>query len=65
MALDIAQQALEMGEVPVGCVFVRNDVVLAEGRNDTNNSFNATRHAEFLAIDKVLASHDKSIFKGT
>ncbi|KAH8107155.1 tRNA specific adenosine deaminase [Cristinia sonorae] len=54
-ALAMAEDALEAGEVPVGCVFVRHDVIIAKARNRTNELRNATRHAELEAIDCILA----------
>ncbi|THH33905.1 hypothetical protein EUX98_g306 [Antrodiella citrinella] len=35
-ALAMAEEALETGEVPVGCVFVRENVIIAQARNRTN-----------------------------
>ena len=56
-ALGQAELALVHGEVPVGCVFVddRNTVV-TEGFNLTNQTRNGTRHAELVAMDKLIAS---------
>eukprot|EP00124_Ichthyophonus_hoferi_P004444 Ihof_evm4s489 gene=Ihof_evmTU4s489 len=51
-AFEVAKEALRAMEVPVGCVIVREGEVLATGRNETNETKNATRHAEFVAIDK-------------
>ena len=52
-ALDVAFQALHHGEVPVGCVVVRNGEVVAGGANETNETMNPTRHAEFVAIESL------------
>jgi tRNA-specific adenosine deaminase 2 len=52
-----AQRAQDEGEVPVGCVLVRGDAVVARGRNATNASRNGTRHCEFVAVDALLAAH--------
>ncbi|GAB5593991.1 tRNA(adenine34) deaminase [Umbelopsis nana] len=65
LALEAAHRAYEAMEVPVGCVFVRNGEVLARGGNKPNASLNATRHAEFEAIDEILSKNDASIFKDT
>ncbi|KAF9009297.1 cytidine deaminase-like protein [Hymenopellis radicata] len=54
-ALDMAGEALAAGEVPVGCVFVRDGEIIAKARNRTNELRNATRHAELEAIDQILA----------
>ncbi|KAF2974454.1 hypothetical protein EK904_010014 [Melospiza melodia maxima] len=53
-ALDVAKEALEKGEVPVGCLLVYNGEVIGRGRNEVNETKNATRHAEMVAIDRVL-----------
>ena len=53
-AFTYAREALLVGEVPVGCVFIFNDEVIAGGRNDVNATKNATRHAEFVAIDNLI-----------
>jgi len=57
LALNEAQKAFNRLEVPVGCVIVRNGRVLAGGSNKTNESRNATRHAELEAIDTILEAH--------
>ncbi|NXK08750.1 ADAT2 deaminase, partial [Herpetotheres cachinnans] len=49
-----AKEALEKGEVPVGCLLVHNGEVVGRGRNEVNETKNATRHAEMVAIDQVL-----------
>ncbi|KAH9853402.1 cytidine deaminase-like protein [Lenzites betulinus] len=54
-AMDMAEEALAAQEVPVGCVFVRNNTIIARARNRTNQLRNATRHAELEAIDEILA----------
>ncbi|XP_069033547.1 tRNA-specific adenosine deaminase 2 [Embiotoca jacksoni] len=53
-ALDMAGEALQEGEVPVGCLMVSGDHVVARGRNDVNQTKNATRHAEMVALDQIL-----------
>jgi tRNA-specific adenosine deaminase 2 len=52
-ALDLATEAVEAGEVPVGCVFVYNGEVIAKGRNTVNETRNATRHAELNCLDQT------------
>lgn len=49
-----AEEALAALEIPVGCVLVKDDSVIASGRNMTNQGRNATLHAEFVAMDKLL-----------
>ncbi|KAI8130774.1 tRNA-specific adenosine deaminase 2 [Lucilia cuprina] len=48
-----ARLALSAGEVPVGCVFIYNDTIIARGGNQVNATKNATRHAEFICIDQL------------
>lgn len=38
----------------MGCVLVKDGQVVARGRNLTNEGRNATLHAEFVAMDKLL-----------
>ncbi|KAF7477451.1 Hypothetical predicted protein [Marmota monax] len=51
-AMQMAKQALENTEVPVGCLMVYNNEVVGKGRNEVNQTKNATRHAEMVAIDQ-------------
>ncbi|GBP79983.1 tRNA-specific adenosine deaminase 2 [Eumeta japonica] len=53
-ALELAKEALNVQEVPVGCVFVIGDKIIAESRNTVNETRNPTRHAEINCIDIVL-----------
>lgn len=53
-AFQEARAALAVGEVPVGCVFVYKNSIIARGANAVNATKNATRHAEFVCIDQVL-----------
>ncbi|XP_028252527.1 tRNA-specific adenosine deaminase 2 isoform X2 [Parambassis ranga] len=53
-AFDMARDALENGEVPVGCLMVYKGQVVGKGRNEVNETKNATRHAEMVALDQVL-----------
>lgn len=54
-AMVMAEEALAHSEVPVGCVFVRKNSIIARARNRTNELRNASRHAELEAIDLILA----------
>lgn len=53
-ALEKARESLKNGEVPVGCLFVYKNEVIATGNNTVNETRNATRHAELNCIDAVL-----------
>ncbi|OYU89816.1 MAG: tRNA-specific adenosine deaminase [Bradyrhizobiaceae bacterium PARB1] len=50
LALKAAQTAGEAGEVPIGCVIVRNGEVIASAGNRTLTDKDPTAHAEVLAI---------------
>ncbi len=63
LAIAQAEFAVAAGEVPVGCVFVRDEVVIGEGFNATNEECNATRHAELVAIDSILDNFGSEIFE--
>ena len=52
-ALKDAQIALEMGELPVGCVIAKGNQILARGHNLRENTFDPTAHAEIVAIRKA------------
>lgn len=54
--------ALKEKEVPVGCVVVYKNEIIGRGHNETVATRNATRHAEFVAIDQILQKYDESIF---
>ena len=49
-ALNLAAQAQAAGEVPVGAVIIKDDVLLAEGFNQPISRDNATAHAEIIAL---------------
>ena len=50
MALDLARQAAAAGEVPVGCVIVKDGAVVGTGRNRREEKRSALSHAEVEAI---------------
>lgn len=49
-ALKEAQKAYEQDEVPVGCVIVLGDKVIARGHNSVERLQDPTAHAEILCI---------------
>ena len=55
-ALAEARAAAQGGEVPVGCVIVRDGAVIARGRNATIAARDPTAHAEMLAIRAAAAA---------
>jgi tRNA(adenine34) deaminase len=50
LAINEAARALELGEVPVGAVVVRDGVVIATGYNHPIATHDPTAHAEIMAL---------------
>lgn len=50
LALKAAENAAKSGEVPIGCVIVRDNSVIAAASNRTLTDRDPTAHAELLAI---------------
>jgi tRNA(adenine34) deaminase len=55
LALDEAQKAKEVGEVPIGAVIVSDGVVIARGFNQPIRLHDATAHAEIAAIREACS----------
>jgi tRNA(adenine34) deaminase len=56
MALEEARAAQAAGEVPVGCVIVRDGAVIARAGNRTLADRDPTAHAELLAIRQAAVA---------
>lgn len=52
-AYEMAKQAYDDGEVPVGAVIVRESIIIAKGRNRREKAKNALLHAEIDAINNA------------
>lgn len=52
-ALKQAKKAAEIDEVPIGCIIVYNDKIIARGYNRRNIQGSTLAHAEILAIKKA------------
>ncbi len=50
LALELAEESAQDGEVPVGCVIVHEGNVVGRGRNRRENGRSALAHAELEAI---------------
>lgn len=59
-ALELAAEAADAGEVPVGAVITRGEEVVAEARNAMRNSLDPTAHAEMAAIRVAAAALGRS-----
>ena len=52
-ALHQAKRAAAVGEIPIGCVIVRDGKVIARGFNQRRSKKTTLAHAEMTAIDKA------------
>ena len=52
-AIREAKKAYALDEVPIGCVIVREDKIIARGYNRRNTDKNTLAHAEMSAIKKA------------
>lgn len=53
VAISEAKKALENGEIPVGAVIVKDNIVIAKAHNTREENQNALEHAEVNAIKKA------------
>ena len=53
IALKEAKKAYKQNEVPIGCIIVKNDKIIAKSYNQKTLKNVATYHAEILAINKA------------
>lgn len=58
MALRQAQIAFDMKEIPIGCVIVKDGVVIGKGYNQVEQLKDATAHAEIIAIGTAASTLD-------
>lgn len=56
-----AKKAYNLNEVPVGCVIVQNNKIIARGYNLRNTKKNVLYHAEIIAINKACKKLNKWI----
>ena len=55
-ALQLARQAFDEDEVPIGAVIVHNDRIIGEGYNQRESLNDPTAHAEMIAITQAANS---------
>lgn len=53
LAIKEAQKSLDTFDVPVGCIIVCDDKVIARSHNEKEKNNNAINHAEIVAINKA------------
>lgn len=49
-ALELAEKAQSLGEVPIGAVLVKDDQIIGEGYNSPIGQHDPTAHAEIMAL---------------
>lgn len=58
-AIQLAEQAFEEGEVPVGALVVQNNVIVGKGYNQVERLNDPTAHAEMIAISAACDTLDE------
>ena len=53
IAINESNKALRIDEVPIGCVIIQNDKIIAKGYNKREKSNDLLGHAEIIAIKKA------------
>ena len=53
LAIKQAKKAYKKGDVPVGCIIVKNNKIIAKTYNKKEKNKNAIKHAEIIAIEKA------------
>lgn len=53
LAIKQAEKAYKLGEVPIGCVIVKDDKIIAKAHNMVEKKKDSTMHAEIIAIKKA------------
>jgi tRNA(adenine34) deaminase len=53
MAVEQSRIAARRGEVPIGCVIVKNGKVIAKGYNQREHKQNCLWHAEIVALNRA------------
>ena len=64
LALKEAEKAFKKNEVPVGCVIVKDDKVIARAHNLRQTKKSVLGHAEILAIEKASKKLNSWILEG-
>ncbi|WP_201553600.1 tRNA adenosine(34) deaminase TadA [Psychrobacter immobilis] len=55
IALKLARQGAERGEVPVGAILVHDQQIIGQGFNEPIGRYDATAHAEIVALREACA----------
>lgn len=57
-AIAEAKKSLEFHDVPIGCVIVKDGVIIGRGHNQVERLKSPTAHAEIIAINEAVANND-------
>lgn len=52
-AIKLARRAAKLSDVPIGCVIIYNDTIIAKGYNRRNADKSTLSHAEIIAIKRA------------
>lgn len=63
LAIKEALKAYDEDEVPIGCVIVCNETIIAKGYNQTQTLNDATAHAEIIALTSAFSNLNSRILK--
>ncbi|QQK08019.1 tRNA adenosine(34) deaminase TadA [Miniphocaeibacter halophilus] len=63
-ALKEAKKAKDKDEIPIGCVVVKNNIIIGRGHNLVESNNNPLRHAELIAIEDASKKIDNWRFNG-
>lgn len=64
VALSLAEEAANNGEIPVGAVIVKDGNIIARGANMCERKKNSTLHAEIVAINEASSAIGSSRLNG-
>lgn len=53
ISIELAKKAMNNGDVPVGCIIVKNNKIISKAYNKKEKTKDATSHAEIIAIKKA------------
>ncbi|MBO6621053.1 MAG: nucleoside deaminase [Balneola sp.] len=63
-ALLLAEQAFEEGEIPVGAIVVKDNMIIGKGYNQVEKLSDPTAHAEMIAISAACETLGNKYLKG-
>lgn len=55
LAYEEAKKAYDLDEIPVGCIIIKDGIVISSGYNNKEITNNCLKHAEIIAIDEACS----------